>query len=65
VRIDDALARRTGLRVDDVIVAINRREVRSAEEARDLLLEAARRGWVELLIGRQGATLVTSFPIRR
>ncbi|MEE9472187.1 MAG: trypsin-like peptidase domain-containing protein [Gemmatimonadota bacterium] len=65
VRIDDVLARRTGMRVDDVIVAINRREVRSAEEARDLLLEAARRGWVELLIGRQGATLVTSFPIRR
>ena len=41
------------------------RELMLAEEARDLLLEAARRGWVELLIGRQGATLVTSFPIRR
>ncbi len=65
VEVDGPLARRTGMQEDDVIVAINRREVRTAEEARDLLLEAAERGWVELFISRQGATLVTSFPIRR
>jgi serine protease Do len=65
VEIDQSLARRTGMRENDVIVAINRREVRSAEEARDRLVDAAERGWVELFISRQGATLVTSFPLRR
>ncbi len=65
VEVDSPLARRTGMRENDVIVAINRREVRTAEDARDHLLEAAERGWVELFISRQGATLVTSFPIRR
>jgi serine protease Do len=65
VEVDGPLARRTGMRENDVIVAINRREVRTAEEARDRLLEAAASGWVELFISRQGATLVTSFPIRR
>ena len=65
VELDNALARRTGMRENDVIVGINRREVLSAQEARDLLLNAANRGWVELFISRQGATLVTSFPIRR
>jgi serine protease Do len=65
VEVDGPLARRTGMRENDVIVAINRREVRTAEEARDRLLDAAQSGWVELFISRQGATLVTSFPIRR
>lgn len=65
VEVDGPLARRTGMRENDVIVAINRREVRTAEQARDRLLEAAASGWVELFISRQGATLVTSFPIRR
>jgi len=65
VEVDGPLARRTGMRENDVIVGINRREVRTAEEARDLLLGAAERGWVELFISRQGSTLVTSFPIRR
>ena len=65
VEVDGPLARRTGMRENDVIVAINRREVRTAEEARDRLLAAAASGWVELFISRQGATLVTSFPIRR
>ena len=65
VQVEERLARRTGMRENDVIVAINRREVRSAEDARDRLLEAAGGGWVELFISRRGATLVTSFPIRR
>jgi serine protease Do len=65
VQVEGALARRTGIRENDVIVAINRREVRSAEEARDYLGAAAQAGWVELVISRRGATLVTSFPIRR
>lgn len=65
VQVEPTLARRTGIREDDVIVAINRREVRTAEEARDYLSDAAQAGWVELFISRRGATLVTSFPIRR
>ena len=65
MEVEGPLARRTGMRKDDVIVAVNRREVRSAEDARDYLVEAADRGWAELFISRQGATLVTSFPIRR
>ena len=65
VAVDEALALRTGLRENDVIMAINRRQVSGAEDARDRLADAAARGWVELFVSRQGATLVTSFPIRR
>lgn len=64
VQIDDGVARRTGMRAGDVIVAINQREVQEANDAAELFRYYAQtRGWVRVWIYRQGATLITSFRI--
>lgn len=55
----------TGMRRGDVIVAINQREVRDANDAAELFRYYSQTsGLVRVWIYRQGATLISTFPIR-
>ncbi|HEX7091447.1 MAG TPA: trypsin-like peptidase domain-containing protein [Longimicrobiales bacterium] len=58
-----AMARNLGLREGDVIISINRYAVDDAEEAAELLRRAVRRGYLSLLIERNGQYLQQSFMI--
>ena len=58
-----ASARRLGLREGDLILEINGSNVDTAEEAATLLRRAARRGFVRLVIERQGQRLEATFRI--
>jgi len=61
--ISRAAAAATGLRPGDVIVAINRREVRTAQDAADLFHYYAGRGGILVVFKRGGATAYTSFSV--
>ncbi len=65
VEVDGRTASATGFRRGDVIVAINRREVRDANEAAELFrYYSANAGWVRVWINRGGSTFITSFGLR-
>lgn len=65
ISVSSAVARATRLRPGDVIVAINQREVRSADDAAELFrYYTGSQGWVRLWIYRQGSTFITRFGIR-
>jgi serine protease Do len=65
VNISDRVTSVTGLRRGDLILAINRRRVESADDVADLLDYLAGRGGVRLYYERDGAIWSTSFRITR
>ncbi len=65
VEVDRRTASATGFRRGDVIVAINRREVRDASEAAELFrYYSSSTGWVRVWINRGGSTFITTFALR-
>lgn len=66
VDVDDATSRVTGFRRGDVIIAINRRQVRDANEAAELFRYFSESGssWIRVWVNRAGSTLYSTFQIR-
>ncbi|MFQ5679180.1 MAG: trypsin-like peptidase domain-containing protein [Gemmatimonadota bacterium] len=65
VEVSPSVARSTLLRPGDVIVAINQREVRNANDAAELFrYYSSTLGWVRVWILRGGSTFITRFGIR-
>ncbi len=64
VDVSDEVARATRMREGDVILAVNRREVATAEDAASLLRGASGRGLVQVYLYRDGSSVITSFGIR-
>jgi hypothetical protein len=52
------------MREGDVIVAIDRREVKTADDAAQMFQAATARGFVRVWLYRAGESLVTSFGLR-
>ncbi len=65
VNVSDQVTSVTGLRRGDLILAINRRGVESADDVADLLDYLAGRGGVRLYYERDGVIWSTSFRITR
>ena len=65
VNVSERVTSATGLRRGDLILAINRRRVESADDVADLLDYLAGRGGVRLYYERDGAIWSTSFRITR
>jgi len=64
VDVSQDVASSTGMQEGDVIVAIDRREVQTADDAARLFKAATQRGFVRVWIYRDGESLVTSFGLR-
>lgn len=65
VEVDRRTASATGFRRGDVIIAINRREVRDANEAAELFTYySGTTGWARVWIHRGGPTFITTFGLR-
>jgi serine protease Do len=64
VDVSGDVASATGMREGDVIVAIDRREVKTADDAAQMFQAATARGFVRVWLYRAGESLVTSFGLR-
>ena len=64
VDVTDRVARATRMREGDVILAVNRREVASAEDAAELFRAASESGRVQVWLYRDGSSVVTTFGVR-
>ncbi len=63
VDVTERVARATRMREGDVILAVNRREVESAEDAASLF-RAAGPGRVQVWLHRDGSSVITTFGVR-
>jgi serine protease Do len=64
VDVSSDVASATGMQDGDVIVAIDRREVKTADDAAQLFKVATRRGFVRVWLYRKGESLMTGFGLR-
>ncbi len=64
VDVSSDVAGSTLMQEGDVIVAIDRREVKTADDAAQLFKAATQRGFVRVWLYRNGESLVTSFGLR-
>ncbi len=66
IDVDEATARVTGFRRGDVIIAINRRQVRDTNEAAELFRYFSDSGssWIRVWVNRNGSTLYSTFQIQ-
>ena len=64
VDVSPEVERATRMREGDVILAVNRREVATAEDAAALFDSASGRGLVQVYLYRDGSSVITSFGIR-
>jgi len=64
VDVSQDVAGSTGMQEGDVIAAIDRREVQTADDAARLFKAATERGFVRVWIYRDGESFVTSFGLR-
>ncbi|MDP2499013.1 MAG: PDZ domain-containing protein, partial [Candidatus Palauibacterales bacterium] len=64
VGVDRQVSYRTGLQAGDVVVAVNRSRIRSAEQTAELFRYHAGRGQILVRAYRDGTLFTTSFFIR-